>query len=607
METSTQDPYLPKLFSMLIINNGYWQFTNVNKARSGDQSVQYIEEQPQLFLFSMKFICIFFVLYYAVDLQVKSKHNPVFEESIVYEKTALASTSQFCEQFVIDIFKKGGSVADAAIVALSVQGLTSPQSLGIGGGFLLVYYDRKNTEAHVLNAREYSPSGTTRDMYKESRCPAWGGLASAIPGEILGYWDLHRRFGKLPWSSLFEPAIKLCKEGIPLTTPTSEMLIKMRTSILASPTLKEIFCDPKTGNVYKKGDFMKRPALARTFEVIAREGADAFYDGRLTEQFVRDIENNGGIITMNDMKNYRTKWTVPISMDLPKKGRIYTTPCPGSGQVFLSILDVMFSLGRSDVPGVNWFRIVEAWKHAFGNRSAMDGPYLSDEVTVEKYDPSMAKMILKTIHTNSATSADVRNYSKDFKQIFREGGTCNICLLAPNGDAISVTSSINYAIGAQYASTSTGIIMNNHMMDFAIPEYMDKFYSANQLAPEKQPVSCMVPSIIINTKTNDVKMVVGAAGGFKIITATSQMILETLLFDIPQEYAIVHRRLHHQLIPMVIFYEDGFPQNILDELKKFGHHVERMLPGSSGAIISVSKDGIRASGDLRRLGSASGY
>lgn len=158
-----------------------------------------------------------------------------------------------------------------------------------------------------------------------------------------------------------------------------------------------------------------------------------------------------------------------------------------------------------------------------------------------------------------------------------------------------------------YASSSTGIIMNNHMMDFAVPDVMDKFYISNQLEPNKQPVSCMVPSIIINSVTKDVKMVVGAAGGFKILTAASQLILETLLFDIPQEFAIVHRRLHHQLIPMVLFYEDDFPKHILEELKKLGHHVERIMPGTSGAIITICKDGIRADGDPRRMGSSDGY
>ncbi|XP_044759064.1 glutathione hydrolase 1 proenzyme-like isoform X2 [Coccinella septempunctata] len=552
-------------------------------------------------------VCLVLVLYYTYDLEVKSKHNPVFEGGRLYKEAALASTSQFCEEYVIEAYRKGGSAADAAIIALSVQGLTSPQSLGIGGGFLLLYYDRKEAEMHVLNAREYSPSKTTKDMFKNCRSPAWGGLSSAVPGEICGYWELHKRFGRLPWASLFEPAISLCRQGIPVTKITGEMLIKMRTLIMNSPTLKEIFCDEKTGDVYKYGDLMKRPALARTFDVIAREGAEGFYDGRLTEQFVKDVVDHGGIMTVEDMNNYKAKWTSPMSMELPTNKRIYTTPCPGSGQVFLAILDVIFSLGKSESPGVNWFRIVEAWKHAFGHRSVMDGPQLCDEPKEENYDPSMAKIIVELIKKRSTTSPDVRHYSTDFEKLYKEGGTCHISLLAPDGDAVSVTSSVNYAIGAMYASTSTGIIMNNHMMDFAIPDFMDKFYIGNQLAPNKQPVSCMVPSIVVNSRTKDVKMVVGAAGGFKILTAASQLILETLLFDIPQDYAIVHRRLHHQLIPMVLFYEDEFPEHILEEMRRYGHHVERILPGTSGAIITISKDGIRASGDPRRMGSSAGY
>ncbi|KAK9881213.1 hypothetical protein WA026_015330 [Henosepilachna vigintioctopunctata] len=471
----------------------------------------------------------------------------------------------------------------------------------------MVYYDRKSKQVHVLNAREYSPSNVTKNMYKKTPSPSWGGLSSAIPGEVYGYWELHQRFGKLPWKSLFDPVIKLCREGIPVTRITSEMLVKMRTHIMTSSSIKEIFCNPKTGDVYKPGEFMKRPALAKTFETLATEGVKALYDGSLTKEFVQDITNNGGIITEEDMKNYRAKWMSPISMSMMNNKQIYTTPNPGCGQIFLAILDVIFSLRKSDSPSVNWFRIVETWKHAFGYKSNMDGPNLSDEVKGENYDPSMAKTILKSIESESSTSSDVRDYAEDFEKMGHEEGTCHINLLSPNGDAVSVTSSINYAIGALYCSESTGIIMNNHMMDFSIPEYMDKFYSANQLGPSKQPVSSMVPTIIVDTKTHNVAMVVGAAGGFKILTAASQILIEMLVFDIPQELAIAHRRLHHQLVPMILFYEEDFPKTILDELKKYGHHLERIQPGTGVAVITVNKRGIRATGDPRRLGSACGY
>lgn len=347
---------------------------------------------------------------------------------------------------------------------------------------------------------------------------------------------------------------------------------------------------------------MTRPVLAETFSILAEEGVQAFYQGRLKHLFVKDIQENGGVINESDLMNYSIKWSTPISLLLPKNRTIYTVPSPGCGQTLLQILDTVFHMGPTHDPSINWFRIVESWKHAFGQRLDADGPKITEEPKETTYKPYGAKLAEQTIETDRKTSKDIRHYSTIFAKADNEGGTCSMCFLAPNGDAVCVTSSINYALGSFFASKSTGIILNNHMMDFSIPKFSDQFYNRNRLEPFKQPVSCMVPTITVDSKTGELITLIGAAGGFKILTSTSQFIIETQLYNIHQNVAMNHRRLHHQLIPMVLFYEDGFPKDILDALKKMEHHLEKIVPATSVAAISKQMGYILATGDPRRRG-----
>lgn len=181
-----------------------------------------------------------------------------------------------------------------------------PQSMGLGGGFLMTIYTKENGKVEALNAREVAPQAAHADMFEGNASLALkGGLSIAVPGELKGYWEAHQKYGKLKWEELVRPSVDLCRKGHVVTAFLSKFFDSRKSQIMASESLREVFVNPATNDTYKEGDYVKRLKLAETLEVIAAEGADALYNGSLTEKFVNDINENGGIITVQDLNNYQ--------------------------------------------------------------------------------------------------------------------------------------------------------------------------------------------------------------------------------------------------------------------------------------------------------------
>jgi gamma-glutamyltranspeptidase / glutathione hydrolase / leukotriene-C4 hydrolase len=219
----------------------------------------------------------------------------------------VASNGDECAQIGVDVLKEGGSAADSAIAVLFCEGVVVAQSMGLGGGCLMTIYEKATGTVDTLVAREIAPLRATPDMFvNNQQASTLGGLAVAVPGELKGYWELHRKYGKLPWRRLVEPTIALARDGFVVTPYVANILSSRSARIYAQPTLREVLFDPTTNATWKAGDIMKRPQLARSLEIIADEGADAMYSasGSLFKPLVEDIQALGGIITENDLLNY---------------------------------------------------------------------------------------------------------------------------------------------------------------------------------------------------------------------------------------------------------------------------------------------------------------
>ncbi|KAH0564712.1 glutathione hydrolase 1 proenzyme-like [Cotesia glomerata] len=530
-----------------------------------------------------------------------------------FKKAAVSTNGRECAGIGNSMLLKNGSAVDAAIATLLCEGIASPHSMGLGGGFLMTIWDAKTKKAEFLNARETAPAKATRDMYGgNATASMFGGKAIAVPGELLGYWEAHQKYGRLPWADLFTPTIKLCEEGIEMNRYLDERLKSKISYIRAEPTLAEILINPKTNSTWTIGDRLKRPKLAETLKAIAKHNVSIFYNGSMGEEIVKEIQGFGGIIDMNDLRNYRVQWKDPITSKLGNL-TIHTAGLPGSGLILTFILKVLEKILPMDISKETfWQRIVETFKWGYAHRTELgddrfvDLDSLKRNLTAESYAEEIRIKI-----KDKWTSNDPKFYGA-VTATPTDSGTAHVSVLAPDGSAVSVTSTINQVFGAMIRSKSTGIIFNDEMDDFSSPNITNGFdlppSPANFIEPYKSPLSSMTPTIIVDDK-GEVQLVVGAAGGTKITTGVALTIILNLWRGHTIKEAVDARRLHHQLLPMRLEAEPKFDEQILEYLKSLEHNVS-FYGGLGSAVTAISRinhPGVTANSDYRRIGSIAGF
>ncbi|XP_026846685.1 glutathione hydrolase 1 proenzyme-like [Drosophila persimilis] len=522
---------------------------------------------------------------------------------------AVASNGVGCAEVGGNILDIGGSAADAAIATMLCEGVMLPHSLGVGGGFVATIYSKETGFIETLIARETAPAAATQDMFVEKEIT--GALSCAVPSEIYGYWKLHDKYGKLPWDQLFQPTIDICRSGIKVSRYLAGVLEREEERIRSEPSMAEIFINPKTDTIYKQGEIMYRHMLAESLEIIAHEGPGVIYrGGRVGAKLVKDIQSMGGIVTEQDLQNYEVRWEMPLHARFTGGFELYTSPLPTSGAVLTFILNVMEPLYTSNTEKY-WQRLVETFKHAYGHRTNLGDIHYEPEVQKiyeNLIDPSFAAQIRELI-LDDRTFTNMSYYGANFTNV-PDHGTAHISVLAPNGDAISVTSTINSHLGAKVRSRQTGFILNDQMDDFSTPGRINIYgipaSPAKYIKPGKRPISSTCPSIVLDSQGN-VKLLVGGAGGSKITTSVAQTILRYFVLHEPIERAVNAGRLHHQLDPMYIEVEPDVPRHTVAYLQHIGHEV-RYLDGdkaySAQTAIGLMDSEPHPVCDRRRVGSA---
>uniref|UniRef100_A0A1A9X253 Gamma-glutamyltransferase n=1 Tax=Glossina brevipalpis TaxID=37001 RepID=A0A1A9X253_9MUSC len=512
---------------------------------------------------------------------------------------AIVSNGLGCADIGREVLCDGGTAIDAAIATLLCESAVVPHGMGIGGGFMATIYTKLHKKIETIIARESAPAAAHKNMFI-GRSSLQGPRAVAVPGEMLGYWELHQRYGRLPWKSLFQPTIKLCREGHLISKFLAAAIKSKEKEIRAEPSMAALFVK-SDNSLYKEGDFLTRPTLAMTLERIAENGADEIYGGGKTgKMLVKDIQNMGGIITERDLINYKVQFEKNyVETDIAGGYKLYSTPLPSSGALLVFILNVMSGL-YTDNECIYWHRAIETYKHAFGQRTKLgdlnnepDDPQIIKNTFENLLSVEFAEKIRNLIHDNG-TYTDMLHYGAHFS-IKEDHGTTNLAVLAPNGDAITITSTINTYFGAKVCSPSTGIILNNEMDDFSTPGVVNAYgvlsSPANYIYPGKRPMSSTCPSIILDNEGN-VRLLVGAAGGTKITTAVAQTIIKYLIFNETLDRAVHDGRLHHQLSPMKVFVEENVPKSIVNYLKEIGHETE--ILGEDGGFSALTAIGVRS-------------
>lgn len=539
----------------------------------------------------------------------------------LYQHGAVAADSVTCSEVGRDILKQNGSAVDAAIAAMFCLGLLSMHSTGIGGGGCMLVYKKDGNNVEAFDYQSMAPGKAREDMFMgEGNRSSIGGLAIAVPGEVRGMYEVWKKYGKLPWRDLVQPAINMTLEGFQVPQRMHEAAHIYRNIVESDPGLRSLLF--KNGKLVELGTVVRDPALASTLKRI-QENPEDLYTGALAEDIVKDIQDVGGIITLDDLANYKVVKRKVLTDEIGDLS-MYTVPAPMGGSAVTQILNIVkgYGFSQEDLKEnkraiLLYHRLVEAMKFGFSQFSQLGDPDFVNEESIQKLMDDMTSAKVGHTFRKKITDDAVHDLSYYGVEVTppSDKGASHVSVYAENGDAVSATHTINALYGAAYKSKTTGILYNNVMDDFSTQGVMTKYgyppSATNYIKPRKRPVTSMAPFILVD-KNGRVKMVIGCSGGPRIITATVSVLMHKLWFGQELGHAVTKPRAHHQLIPNTVWVEKQreLPKYIQEGLLKKGHNITRIEKPEFSACQVIYSDGpgeIFAKSDPRKYGHSAGY
>ncbi|KAL4194413.1 hypothetical protein AMTRI_Chr05g68480 [Amborella trichopoda] len=479
----------------------------------------------------------------------------VIPEVITVEHGAVAADHDVCSRVGSDILQKGGHAVDAAVATALCLGVVSPASSGIGGGAFMLVRSAAYGDVYCYDMRETAPGAATRDMYEHNPAGKFqGGLSVAVPGELKGLHEAWKKYGKRPWKELVQPAIDLAEKGFRVSPFLAYEMEQSEDAISRDPGLREKFM--KDGTLLQPGDLCRDLQLASTLQKIADEEPSVLYNGPVGRDLVADIQDKGGIITLEDLHSYTVKRRTPISKKVMGR-EIITMPPPSSGGVgALLVLNILAQYGELSGP-LGLHRMVEALKEMFAMRMGLGDPDFEDVEPV--VDAMLADVVARYLkNTIDDNTAHDPFFPIQRWRLLSDHGTSHLCVVDDERNAVSMTTSINGLFGALLRSPKTGIILTKQREDFNIPTDMidttKPLACANYIKPYKRPLSSMTPTIFL--KDGVLEGVIGGSGGPRIIPTTMQVLLNYFVHGMEPYFSVFSPRLYHLLLPKTLEYEN---------------------------------------------------
>jgi len=531
--------------------------------------------------------------------------------SPVVAKEGMVVTSHFlATRSALEVLKEGGNAVDAAVTAAFSLAVTQPRSGNIGGGGFMLISSEQEDEVVAIDYREKAPGKATRDMFldaegnADSTLSRYSHLAAGVPGTVAGLAMALKKYGTISLRQAMAPAIKLAAEGFVVTPRFSDGLKDKKAMLKKWPSSAAIFYKPD-GGFYEPGDLFVQKDLAATLKRIAEHGVREFYQGKTAELLVAQMAAHGGLITMEDMKNYAPAIRRPVHGTY-RGFDIYSMSPPSSGGTHIvQILNILegypiAQYGHNSAATIHL--MAESMKRAYADRSL----YLGDEdfVTVPLKgltSKDYAAQIREKIDMDKATSSSTITPGNPLP--YESDETTHFSIVDKYGNAVSNTYTINFSYGSGIVVQGAGFLLNNEMDDFSAKPGVPNAYGliggeANKVEPGKRMLSSMSPTIVKQQGKNF--LVTGSPGGSRIITTTLQVIMNVIDHGLNIQSAVTAPRIHHQWLPDVLRIEEGISIDTIKILKEKGHAINQQA--AMGAIQSVMiKDGMMYGGaDPRR-------
>jgi gamma-glutamyltranspeptidase/glutathione hydrolase len=508
----------------------------------------------------------------------------------------VVSDSEIASSVGVDILKKGGNAVDAAVATAFALQVTHPAAGNIGGGGFLVFMNEEG-EVTTIDFREKAPLAAMPDMYLDENGEVKGNinhlsaLAIGVPGTVAGLYKAQQQYGNLEWKEVVQPSVSLAEEGFEFNWSLyfAGQYVTRQENF---PFMKQYFLN-ENGNLTEPGEIWKQPELAKTLLAIRDNGKDGFYTGWVADEIVKFMEAEDGIITHEDLKRYDAIEREPITGTYDEY-IIYSMPPPSSGGV--AIVEMMNLMELADLESIEFnsrdyvHLVAEAMRRAYADRAEHlgDSDFNPDLPLERLTSKEFAKHRFESIDMTKASVSD----SSRFGQLYDGESTTHLSVLDKDGNAVSLTYTLEYSYGSRMGSEALGFIFNNEMGDFnpqpGVTTRGGRIGTPpNQIAPEKRMLSSMSPTIV--AKDGKPYLVIGSPGGRTIINTVFQTILNVLEYEMPVDKAIAAMKIHHQWLPDRILYErDLLSPDTRKALEAMGH---TLVPRNNlGVLMGITLD-----------------